>query len=352
MQRIRNANSILIFGALVLLAFHYGASLLVPFTFGVFFATLILPAVTFIEKKTGAGNILSSFIGTFLMFLGVGLLFFFFINELARFLSDIVQRREDILAYFQTLQENIADQTGFSLKQQEELIRNSLTDIINVTQAYISNVLTNVMGLLLDFLLMLVFMFLMLLNRQKMVHFVMMYTGKEKQPEVRQVINETSKVAHRYLLGRIKVMSGLAIMYLIAFYAFGLPHIGLLVIFGALVTIIPFLGPFISGILPILFMIGFGGTYNEILWFTAVVVVIQLIESYVLEPLLIGSEIQQSPLFVIIAVLLGGIVWGPAGFILFVPIFAVIKIIFDHIPGLQPVAFLIGYERPELEEKD
>jgi predicted PurR-regulated permease PerM len=48
--------------------------------------------------------------------------------------------------------------------------------------------------------------------------------------------------------------------------------------------------------------------------------IIQLIESYVLEPVIIGSEVQQSPLFVIIAIILGGAIWGAAGLILFVPI--------------------------------
>lgn len=348
-QNIKKANHVLIFCALVLAGLVYGASFLIPLTFAVFFATLVLPVVTFLENRAGAGRLLSSFVGTFLVFLGVGLLFFFLINELARFLQDIIERREDILNYFRVMQENLAAQTGFSMEQQEEIFMDSLGDIINVLQNYLSGILANLLGTLLSFLLTLVFVFLFLVNRDKMVKFVMMYSSGEKQPEVQKVIGETTKVAHKYLWGRMKVMAGLALMYVVAFVAFDLPHIGLLVIFGALVTIIPFIGPFISGLLPILFMIGFGGTYNEILLFTGVVVIIQLIESYVLEPLIIGSEIHQSPLFVIIAVLLGGVVWGPAGFILFVPIFAIIKIIFDHIPSLHPVAFLIGYERTEDE---
>lgn len=349
-QTIKNTNSVLIFSGLILVGLYYGASFLIPFTFAIFFATLILPAVKLLERKWGAGKIFSSFVGTFLVFIGVGLLFFFLINETTRFLNDIIERRDQILLYFQTLQENIASQTGFTMEQQRQMMRDSLVEIINVTQSYLSGVLTNVMGMLLDFLLILVFVFLLLLNRDKITKFVMMYTSKENQNEVRQVISETGKVAHKYLWGRIQVMGGLSLMYLVAFIAYGLPHIGLLIIFGALVTIIPFIGPFISGLLPILFMIGFGGSYEEILSFTLIIVVIQLIESYVLEPILIGSEIQQSPLFVIIAVLLGGIVWGPAGFILFVPMFAIVKIIFDHIPGLQPVAFLTGYERPGADE--
>jgi hypothetical protein len=41
-----------------------------------------------------------------------------------------------------------------------------------------------------------------------------------------------------------------------------------------------------------------------------------------------------------------GLLWGAAGLILFVPIFGILKIIFDHSSELKPLGFLIGYERP------
>ena len=346
MERLKKANNILICVFLIVAGLYYGAGLLIPFTFAIFFAMLVLPVAKLLEVKAGVGRLTSSFAGTLIIFLGVGLLFFFIINEMTRFLADIVERREEILAYFETLRENVASKTRFSMERQDEMLRESLLSIINVTQSYISGFLTDLIGSLLDFLLILVFIFLLLVNRNKIVDFLMMYIPQEKKPETKEVVGETSRVAHQYLWGRIKVMTILAIMYLIAFIAYDMQHIGLLVVFGALITIIPFIGPFLSGLLPILFMIGFGGTYTEIISFTILIAIIQLIESYVLEPLIMGSEMQQSPLFVIIAVLFGGLVWGPAGFILFVPLFAMVKIICDHIPALKPVGFLMGYERP------
>ena len=141
-------------------------------------------------------------------------------------------------------------------------------------------------------------------------------------------------------------MALLSLMYFILFTAYDLRYTGLLIIFGALITIIPYIGPFISGLVPILFLIGFAGSPAEILSFAIIIIIIQLIESYVLEPILIGSEVEQSPLFIIIAIVLGGLLWGPAGLILFVPLFGILKIIFDHTPELRPLGFLIGYDRP------
>lgn len=350
LEPIRKSNQIFIFMALLFAGLYYGATLLVPLTFAVFFAALILPVIHWLERKTGAGKIISSFLGTLIIFLGVGILLFFFIEQLGIFLQDIIDSQDQIQNYFQAVQRKAAKITGFSLQQQEKLLEGSVMQILNVTQAYVSSILAGVTGLLLNFLLILILMFLVLLNRDKFRKFLMMYIKREREKEALGIITEARKVAYKYLWGRLQVMIILAAMYLVLFTAYDLKHAGLLILFGALITIIPYIGPFISGTLPILFLIIYGGSLQEIISFTILIMIIQLIESYVLEPVIIGSEVEQSPLFIILAIILGGIFWGPAGFILFVPIFSILKIFFDHTRGLEPVGYLLGNERPDSQE--
>jgi len=347
---LKKVNQVLIFTFLIIVGLYFGASLLIPLTFAIFFSALILPLANILEKNYGVGRLASSFICTFLIFIGVGLFIFFLINQLGQLLSDIVVAKGEILRFLQEIQARIVLITGFSLEQQEQIFRDGLTDIINITQNYLTNFLANTASVLFDFLIILVYLFLVLLNRDKFVDFLLMYVAKENEKETNQIIKEIRVVAHGYLWGRIQVMLLLAGMYLVAFLAYDLQHTGLLVLFGTLITIIPYIGPFLSGTLPILLMIVLGENSLEIISFSAIIITIQLIESYVLEPVIIGSEVKQSPLFVIIAVLLGGIIWGPAGLILFVPLFAVLKIIFDHTLHLKPIGFLIGYERPGSKE--
>lgn len=345
-MNLRKTNSLLIFGALIIAGLYYGSSILIPLTFAVFFSTLIYPFVKWLESKTGARKTTSSFFGTFVVFVIVGLLIFFFVQQLGVFLKDIIESKEHIISYIEKLQKGMAEISGFSLAQQEQLLEDSVMEILNVTQSYISSVLARVTSILLNFLLVLILMFLVLLNRKKFEKFLMMYVREENQEETREIIEQTRKVAHRYLWGRIQVMAILSLMYLILFTSYDLRHTGLLILFGALITIIPYIGPFISGTVPILFLIIFGGSTSQIISFTIFIGIIQLIESYVLEPLIIGSEVEQSPLSIILAILLGGIIWGPAGLILFVPLFSILKILFDHTKGMEPVGFLIGYDRP------
>jgi predicted PurR-regulated permease PerM len=68
----------------------------------------------------------------------------------------------------------------------------------------------------------------------------------------------------------------------------------------------------------------------------AVFAVAQLVETYVLGPLIMGSEVDLNPLFTIFAVVAGGVLWGIPGLILGIPLLGVARVIFDHIGPLQP----------------
>lgn len=70
--------------------------------------------------------------------------------------------------------------------------------------------------------------------------------------------------------------------------------------------------------------------------------VVQLIQGWVLEPLILGPQVKINPLFTIIALVLGEIVWGIPGIILAIPLTAIFKIVCDHIESLKPFGFLIG----------
>lgn len=349
-SNLSRANTVLFFCFLIILGLYYGASILIPITFGIFFSTLVVPVSNFLERKWGASRIVSSLISTLILFIGVGLLIFFLIQQLGVFLNDLVERRDEIVQYAGEMQQRLMAATGFSIEQQENLINDRLSQILEFTRGIVTQFLTEITGFLGNFFLMLIYVFLLLINRDKFVQFLMMYVSKGEKEETEEILGKTKKVAHKYLWGRIQVMLLLGIMYAIAFFSYGLEHGLLLLIFGVVITIIPYIGPLLSGVLPVLFMIIFGGSSLEIFSFMAVILVIQLLESYVFEPVIIGAEVQQSPLFVIIAIVLGGAIWGIAGLILFVPIFGILKIIFDHNKQLEPIGFLIGYKRPGEKE--
>ncbi|HYO22768.1 MAG TPA: AI-2E family transporter, partial [Flavisolibacter sp.] len=73
--------------------------------------------------------------------------------------------------------------------------------------------------------------------------------------------------------------------------------------------------------------------------------VVQFTQSYLLEPLIVGHVISINPVFTIVGIVGGELLWGIPGMILALPLLGIIKIICDHIEPLKPFGYLIGEEK-------
>lgn len=341
MRNLKKINQILLLIIIIFALFYFGATFLIPFVFGIFFATLMAPFSNILEK-IWCNRIFSSLLGTLVVFVVVGGVLYIFVYQMSLFVSDISSIRNDFQSLVQSLQDRILTATNLSFEEQENIWRNRSENIINTLESGITSFLGNILNTSASFFLVLVYVFLLLYYRNKFSESILMYVKKKNEEEVKEVLQRISKVVYQYLWGRAKVMSILAVMYYITFLIFDIPYALLLTIFGALVTIIPYLGPFISGVIPIIFSFIYLDNVQVAILFSIIIVIEQIIESYVLEPLIIGNEVKINPLIVIVAIVLGGAIWGLAGMILFVPIFAMIKIISNHTAGLKPIGYLFG----------
>jgi predicted PurR-regulated permease PerM len=70
--------------------------------------------------------------------------------------------------------------------------------------------------------------------------------------------------------------------------------------------------------------------------------IVQLLEAYIIFPFAVGSRLKINTLVIIIVVIVGGILWGAAGMILFIPFTSIIKLIADRTPSLKTLSVLLG----------
>jgi predicted PurR-regulated permease PerM len=61
----------------------------------------------------------------------------------------------------------------------------------------------------------------------------------------------------------------------------------------------------------------------------------------VVEPNYVGQKVKLSALVVFLSMLLWGLLWGPVGMILAVPIMVSVKVICSHVKGLEPIAIMM-----------
>lgn len=344
MENLSKVNKFLIFILAGFALLHFGASFLIPFLFGAFLASLMGPFCDLLESFR-VNRIIASLISTFVVFIVVGGLLFLFVFQADQFVSDIGSVKTQLQQLMDNIEKQITSIANITAEEQKKFWEERSDEILGRIESLATNFFSGVLNALSGLLLILIYVFLLLLYRDRITEFIMMYISEGKKEHTEEIIDRMSKVVYHYLWGRAKVMSLLGIMYYVTFLIFDLPYALLITIFGALITIIPYLGPLISGIVPIVFSFLFFESIPKAVIFSIIVIIEQLIESYFFEPWIIGREVKLNPLIVIVAIILGGMVWGLAGMILFVPLFAIVKIIFNNRSGLEPIGFLLGNKK-------
>jgi predicted PurR-regulated permease PerM len=98
----------------------------------------------------------------------------------------------------------------------------------------------------------------------------------------------------------------------------------------------------VSSLLPISVVWVATGNIWYPLGVVAVFAIVQYLEANVIFPKVVGAQIKVNTLAMLIAMVCGGILWGMAGLILFIPFVAIIQIVSGHIEPLHPLHRLLG----------
>jgi predicted PurR-regulated permease PerM len=207
---------------------------------------------------------------------------------------------------------------------------------VSLLEAQIGTLLSNLLPLLLqvpltiasllfDFLLTLLIAFLWLTSMGRLRPFVLGIMPANARPVVESMIDESSQKLGGYLRGVLVNMFVIGILSGLGLWILGVPYPVLLGLLAGLTEFIPFLGPWISGSVAVIVALAAVSPLKaaEVAVFF---VVLQQIEGNTLVPFVLHRAVEINPLLVVVAVLIGGAIFGIAGSVLAVPLAALIQI--------------------------
>lgn len=152
------------------------------------------------------------------------------------------------------------------------------------------------------------------------------YTAK-----VVQIAQDCDDALMSFAKGQLLVMLLLGAIYAIQLELIGL-QLGLIIgILAGIASFVPYLGfglGIVAALVAGVFQFGFDWFYLGLIF--GAFMVGQVVESYVLQPLLLGNKIGLSPLWVIFSVLAGASLFGFVGMLIALPVSAVINVLFFH----------------------
>ena len=213
-----------------------------------------------------------------------------------------------------------------------------------ISRSGVMSFFSGTIGVLGDYLLMLVYIILFLNQKKQLRKFVLRLMPDEERGNTHRTINESMDIVQSYLRGQLILIAVLATLYSIGFLIIGLDYAVLLAVLAAVLSIIPYLGNIIGGLIAISVGIATGGGMTATLGILATMAVAQTMESYVLLPIVVGDEVNLNPLATIVCVIGMTVLWGPVGAIIAIPVFAIIRVVFSHVPGLEDYAYLLDAE--------
>ncbi|MCC6281289.1 MAG: AI-2E family transporter [Saprospiraceae bacterium] len=129
--------------------------------------------------------------------------------------------------------------------------------------------------------------------------------------------------------------------------AVGVKNAVFFAILCGILEIVPYVGNLTGTVITLLMVVAQGGDASIMLGVLITYGLVQFFQNNVLTPLIVGSEVNINPVFTIMALLAGELVWGIPGMILGIPLLGMLKIIFDHVEPLKPYGFLLGSPGPK-----
>lgn len=336
---IYRANAIILFGILAVAALYYGRLFFIPLAFAIVLAMLLVPVSNKLERW-GVSRIAATFLCILLILLFIAGAFWVIGAQAASLSEDLPQIKGKLLQLVDSGQQWIQKQFGVAPEQQIKFVKERISTFSDSANKFFTSLVGGALGLLTSFALVLLYFFFLMWKREKYEQFFLKLFSAESKPAAKDTLDKISKVSAQYLGGRLLSMLFLAVSYAIGFSIIGLKNAILISLIAVIPTIIPYVGAFIGGAFPLVMAL-VSGSSGMVIPTAAVLVAAQVIDNNIIEPIVMASKLNISPLMTIIAIVLGELIWGIPGMILFEPLFAIIRIICAHVPRLHPYSFLM-----------
>lgn len=339
---IRTASILLSF-VLVLAILIIGRPFLIPLTLAILFSFLLLPISIYLENK-GMPREFAIIISLLASFVIVGMIGTFFYFEIMIFVEDAPALKEKLKDKIAELQKYISQNFNVSRWEQKQWYREQSDKMMETSGAFITNFFTFTGEIVAGLTLVPIYIFFMTYNRDKIKKFICRVTPQTENKHLVEVMQKTARVSQKYIKGLLFDILILAVLNSTGFLLLGLEHAILLGVLAALLNLIPYVGVMIGSIFPFLYAILTEDSSSVAVGVIIVCVIVQFLDNNFITPKIIGSSVSINPLSTLIAIIVGGMLWGIAGMMLFIPLLGMLKVILDSFESTRPYGFLIGEE--------
>lgn len=260
---------------------------------------------------------------------------FLILPELSR---SVQQLAKNLPPFFQRVQDWISQQTSGSgvlsqwlrrfeinwdqlAKQAVSWLQGGAGNLMNVTMQAVMSVI----GAVVTFVVGFVFAIYVLLQKEKLAlhcrKILAAYLPLPAAQKLGQIAALSDRTFTKFLSGQCLESVILGTLFFLAMILFHFPYALMVSVLIAFTSLVPLFGSFIGCAISLLF-IGIADP-GKALWFLVLFVAIQQIEGNLIYPYVVGNSVGLPSIWVLVAVTIGGTVWGVFGMLLCIPLSSV-----------------------------
>jgi len=287
---------------------------LMPLFFGILIAYLLLPVSKFLEKK-GVNR-----------FLSLCCIYLIFISSIiAVFWIGVPHIVNGVMSLESAINNYLIIYTDFN-STLPPFIKNSIGAFSGISSEYVNklaNIFIGTMSFMLDLFFGIIISFYIIKDREIIETALIGLIPKCWRKFIFSAITDIDDVCKQFIRGQLCVAMVLWLMTWIGLSIIGIKHAFILGALTGLFDIIPYFGPFL-GVAPAIIIAAVDSPY-KIISVVIVYIIVQQLEGAIISPKIMGQSVGLHPLITIMAVIIGGRLFGIVGMLLAVPACGIIR---------------------------
>lgn len=316
------------------LGFLYAARrTLILFLFAIFFAYLINPAVTRMEKLVrGRGRAIAIFY--LLLIIAIGLFVFFVGPHITRQAARLGEAWPGLMDKMRTGQiaQEIGQQHGWSY-QTRATIQNFLLSHREQI-ANISSVLAQRFGIWaaetakevwVIFIVPILAIFFLRDGGNFNEFLVSVVQSRSQREFLQEVLSDLNRMLAQFIRAQLTLAALSLVAYIAVLGILRVPYALVLGTAGGVLEFVPVVGPLVAGVAVMTVAIVAGYAYWP--WVLLFLVAWRLVQDYVISPRVMGASVELHPLAALFGILAGGEIAGVLGVYLSIPVMASLRIV-------------------------
>jgi AI-2E family transporter len=191
-----------------------------------------------------------------------------------------------------------------------------------------------------------IFIIFILLQRQDLRNRLVRLAGSRDLQRTTAAIDDAAQRLSQLFLTQLALNAAFGLVIGTGLWIIGVPSSALWGILAMVLRFVPYIGPPISAIFPLVLAAAVGTGWGMVLQTAALFLVVESVVGQAIEPVVFGHRTGLSPVAIVVSATFWTWLWGPIGLILATPLTVCLVVLGRHVDRFKFLDVMLGDQPP------